>query len=51
MRRLVPINAVAPVSVWAGERDDDALFAFADEHGLKGPIQRLQAALDSANAA
>ena len=50
MRRLVPINAVAPVSVWAGERDDDALFAFADEHGVKGPARRLMAALDSAGA-
>ena len=51
MRRLVPVNAVAPLTVWSGARDDAALKAFADEHGLKGPIQRLQAALDSANAA
>jgi 5'-3' exonuclease len=51
MRRLVPVNAVAPLTVWSGPRDDDALKAFADEHGLKGPVQRLQAALDSASAA
>ena len=51
MRRLVPVNAVAPLSVWSGPRDDEALMAFAEEHGLRGPVQRLQAALDSANAA
>jgi 5'-3' exonuclease len=48
MRRLVPVNATAPLSVWSGERDDDALRALAEEHGLKGPAQRLLAALDSA---
>jgi len=51
MRRLVPVNAVAPLTVWSGARDDTALKAFADEHGLRGPVQRLQAALDSASAA
>jgi 5'-3' exonuclease len=51
MRRLVPVNAVAPLTVWSGARDDEALRVFADEHGLKGPVQRLQAALDSASAA
>lgn len=51
MRLLVPVNAVAPLTVWSGPRDDEALKAFADEHGLKGPVQRLQAALDSASAA
>ena len=51
MRRLVPVNAVAPLTVWSGARDDAALKTFAEEHGLKGPIQRLQAALDSAHAA
>jgi 5'-3' exonuclease len=50
MRRLVPVNAVTPLSVWSGERDDAALKAFAEEHGLKGPAQRLLAALDSASA-
>jgi 5'-3' exonuclease len=45
MRRLVPINADAPLSLWAGERDDDALKAMAEELGLRGPVQRLLAAL------
>jgi hypothetical protein len=48
MRRLVPVNATAPLSVWSGERDDAALKALGEELSLKGPIQRLQAALDSA---
>jgi hypothetical protein len=51
MRLLVPVNAVAPLTVWSGARDDAALKAFADEHGLRGPVQRLQAALDSASVA
>jgi 5'-3' exonuclease len=51
MRRLVPVNAVAPLSVWSGERDDEALRTLADEVGLKGPVQRLHAALDSARSA
>jgi 5'-3' exonuclease len=51
MRRLVPVNAEAPLSVWAGDRDDAALGALGEEHGLKGPLQRLVAALDSAGAA
>jgi len=51
MRRLVPVNGAAPLSVWSGDRDDRALKAMADEHGLKGPVQRLLAALDSAGAA
>jgi 5'-3' exonuclease len=50
MRRLVPVNAIAPLSVWSGERDDDALKALAEEHALKGPAQRLLAALDSVGA-
>jgi 5'-3' exonuclease len=45
MRRLVPINADAPLSLWAGERDDEALKTMADELGLRGPAQRLLAAL------
>ena len=47
MQRLVPVNATAPVEVWSGDRDDDGLRAFADEHAFKGPAQRLLAALDS----
>jgi 5'-3' exonuclease len=51
MRQLVPVNAEAPLSVWSGERDDAALKRLGEEHGLKGPVQRLAAALDSAGAA
>jgi 5'-3' exonuclease len=47
MRRLVPVNAVAPLDRWRGERDDAGLVALADELALKGPIQRLRAALDA----
>jgi 5'-3' exonuclease len=50
MQRLVPINADPPLSVWSGERDDDAARALAEELGIKGPVQRLLAALDSAGA-
>jgi 5'-3' exonuclease len=49
MRRLVPINGEAPLSLWAGERDE-ALIEDAAELGLKGPIQRLFAALESVHA-
>jgi 5'-3' exonuclease len=50
MQRLVPVNAVAPLSLWAGDRDDAGLLADAGDLGLKGPIQRVLAALDSAHA-
>jgi 5'-3' exonuclease len=50
MQRLVPIHTDAPLSLWAGERDDEGLLEDAPELGLKGPIQRLLAALSSANA-
>jgi len=50
MQRLVPVHTDAPLSLWAGERDDAALLADAATLGLRGPIQRLQGALDSANA-
>jgi 5'-3' exonuclease len=50
MRLLVPVNAGAPLSLWAGERDDGRLRELADVHALKGPVQRLIAALDSAGA-
>ena len=48
MRRLVPVNAAAPLDRWAGERDDEGLAALAEELGLRGPVQRLRAALDLA---
>src|SRR5439155_19360582 len=44
MRRLVPVNADAPLSLWAGDRDEAALKHLANELGLKGPVQRLLAA-------
>ena len=47
MQRLVPVNAEAPVDRWQGERDEASLRALADELGLRGPVQRLCAALDS----
>jgi 5'-3' exonuclease len=48
MQELVPCNADAPIDLWAASRDDDLLKTMADDNGLRGPIQRLQAALDSA---
>ena len=47
MRRLVPIKVDARLDVWAGDRWDEPLQALAEEHGLKGAVQRLLAALDS----
>jgi 5'-3' exonuclease len=47
MRELVPVNADAPLAVWSGTRDDAAAKALADRHGLRGPMTRLLAALDS----
>ncbi len=50
MRELVPINVTAPLSVWAGERDDEGLLAAADRLRVRGAAQRFLAALDSAGA-
>jgi 5'-3' exonuclease len=50
MQRLVPINATTELDVWAGDRWDEALKGLADEMGLRGPVQRLLAALDSLGA-
>ena len=47
MREIVPVNAVAPLAAWSGSRDDPALKSMADRHGLRGPLTRLLAALDS----
>jgi 5'-3' exonuclease len=47
MRQIVPVNATAPLAAWAGRRDDAALKAMAERHGLRGPVTRLLAALDS----
>ncbi len=51
MQRLVPIKVDAKLELWAGDRDDEALKTLAEELGVKGPAQRLLAALDSAGAA
>ena len=48
MRRLVPIETHTALEVWSGQRDDAALRSLADEHGVRGPVVRLLAALDSA---
>jgi 5'-3' exonuclease len=47
MRKLVPIEVGCSVEVWAGSRDDVALRSIAEEHGLRGSVVRLIAALDS----
>jgi hypothetical protein len=44
------VNVDPPLSLWAGERDDAELHRMADEFAIRGPIQRLLAALDSAGA-
>jgi 5'-3' exonuclease len=50
MQRLVPVNIDPPLEIWAGDRDDDALRTFADENGVRGPVQRLIAAIDGAGS-
>jgi len=50
MQELVPVHTAAPLSLWAGDRDDAALLAHATDLAIKGPVQRLLAALDSADA-
>jgi 5'-3' exonuclease len=47
MQRLVPPNAIAPLDLWGGERDDERLKELANELGVRGPAQRLMAALDA----
>jgi 5'-3' exonuclease len=47
MLKLVPVNAEAPLDRWEGERDDETLSELAEELGIKGPVTRLRAALDS----
>lgn len=47
MRELVPIEVTCPVEVWAGTRDDGALRELAEQHGLRGSVVRLLAAMDS----
>ncbi len=47
MQRLVPVNAEAPVDRWQGELDAEGLSELAEELGLRGPVQRLRAAIAS----
>jgi 5'-3' exonuclease len=47
MQELVPPNGVAPLDLWGGVRDDAALKERADELGVRGPVQRLMAAIDA----
>jgi 5'-3' exonuclease len=47
MQELVPAKWDAPLEIWGGERDDGALQELADELGIRGPLQRLVAALDA----
>jgi len=49
MRTIVPVNADAPLSIWAGERDEAALTELGAELGVKGPVQRLLAALTASD--
>lgn len=48
MQRLVPVNATAPLDRWQGERDDASLAELAEELAVRGPVQRLRAAMDAA---
>ncbi len=50
MQRLVPVNAEATLSLWAGERDDEAFKELAVTLGVKGPAQRLLAATEASGA-
>jgi 5'-3' exonuclease len=51
MQLLVPVNTEAPLDRWQGGRDDVALTAVAEELGVRGPVQRLRAALDTMGGA
>lgn len=50
MQELVPVNASAPLDRWQGELDVGGLEGLAEELGLRGPVQRLRAALLSADS-
>ncbi len=50
MGKIVPINDRAPVAVWSGVREDAAAMELADACGLRGPVQRVLAAIDSLNS-
>ncbi len=46
MQRLVPVNAGTTLDRWTGDRDDETLRMACDDLGLRGPIQRLEAAAE-----
>ena len=46
MRQLVPIKTDAPLEMWVGASDDEVVEELAEANGLRGPVQRLRAALD-----
>jgi 5'-3' exonuclease len=46
MRKIVPVHPEASLGLWAGERDDEGLRALGEAVGIRGPIQRLLAALE-----
>jgi 5'-3' exonuclease len=50
VRQIVPVNASAPIELWSGTRDDASLLRLAEHFGVRGPGQRVLAALDSAAA-
>lgn len=45
MQLLVPVNVEATLDRWTGERDDETLRMACDDLGLRGPMQRLNAAI------
>jgi len=47
MRLLVPIKVDAGLETWAGERDDALADELADGNGVRGPVQRLRAAMET----
>jgi 5'-3' exonuclease len=49
MQSIVPVNATAPLTIWAGDRDEAAATDLAAELGVKGPAQRLLAALSASD--
>jgi 5'-3' exonuclease len=47
MRLLVPIKVDAGLETWPGERDDAVADELADGNGVRGPVQRLRAAMET----
>ena len=47
MAEVVPVRTDVELRIERAERDDDAAAALAAEHGIEGPVTRLQEALDA----